>query len=153
MNDKAAEIGCTATTFTNPTGLYDSRQLTTARDMLLITNYALQIDEFEEIATAVTFSPSISNATNHPDASAWTWTQANAMTQETSNYYYKGSKGIKTGNLTKTGRSIITEATQEGNSYLVILLNAPFVDENDELTYYHIEDATNLLNWAFQSLS
>lgn len=75
------------------------------------------------------------------------------MTQETSNYYYKGSKGIKTGNLTKTGRSIITEATQEGNSYLVILLNAPFVDENDELTYYHIEDATNLLNWAFQSLS
>lgn len=153
MNDKAAEIGCTATTFTNPTGLYDSGQLTTARDMLLITNYALQIDEFEEIATAVTFSPSISNATNHPDASAWTWTQANAMTQETSNYYYKGSKGIKTGNLTKTGRSIITEATQEGNSYLVILLNAPFVDENDELTYYHIEDATNLLNWAFQSLS
>ena len=96
-----------------PPVFHDSRQLTTARDMLLITNYALQIDEFEEIATAVTFSPSISNATNHPDASAWTWTQANAMTQETSNYYYKGSKGIKTGNLTKTGRSIITEATQE----------------------------------------
>ncbi|MFR0950855.1 MAG: hypothetical protein ACLSFT_10175 [Ruminococcus callidus] len=40
MNDTAAEIGCTATTFANPTGLYDTRQQTTARDMLTITNYA-----------------------------------------------------------------------------------------------------------------
>ena len=28
MNDTAAEIGCTATTFANPTGLYDTRQQT-----------------------------------------------------------------------------------------------------------------------------
>ena len=127
MNDTAAEIGCTATTFANPTGLYDTRQQTTARDMLTITNY--------------------------PDASAWNWTQANSMTLEDSSYYYEGAKGIKTGNLSKTGRSIITEATRDENTYLVILLNAPFEDADGKLQYYHLDDATSLLNWAFRSFA
>ena len=82
INDTAAEIGCTATTFANPTGLYDTRQQTTARDMLTITNYALSLDGFEGIATATAFTPTTANPANHPDASAWNWTQANSMTLE-----------------------------------------------------------------------
>ena len=153
MNDTAAEIGCTATTFTNPTGLCDNRQQTTARDMLTITNYALSLDGFEEIATATSFTPKTANPMNHPDASAWNWTQANSMALEDSSYYYEGAKGIKTGNLSKSGRSIITEATQDENTYLVIAMNAPFEDSDGKLQYYHIEDATRLLNWAFQSFA
>lgn len=153
MNETAQEIGCTATTFSNPTGLYDARQMTTARDMLMITNYALNLDGFEEIATAGTFSPSSSNPANHPDASAWSWTHANPMMLETSDYFYEGVKGIKTGNLDKAGRSIITEATRDENTYLVILLNAPFYDEDGELQFYHLEDASSLLDWAFSSFS
>lgn len=153
MNDTAAEIGCTATTFANPTGLYDTRQQTTARDMLTITNYALSLDGFEEIATATAFTPTTANPANHPDASAWNWTQANSMTLEDSSYYYEGAKGIKTGNLSKTGRSIITEATRDENTYLVILLNAPFEDADGKLQYYHLDDAASLLNWAFRSFA
>ena len=153
INDTAAEIGCTATTFANPTGLYDTRQQTTARDMLTITNYALSLDGFEEIATATAFTPTTANPANHPDASAWNWTQANSMTLEDSSYYYEGAKGIKTGNLSKTGRSIITEATRDENTYLVILLNAPFEDADGKLQYYHLDDATLLLNWAFRSFA
>ncbi len=37
MNQKAAEIGLTATHFTNPTGMYDKDQYTTARDMAILT--------------------------------------------------------------------------------------------------------------------
>lgn len=153
MNETAQEIGCTATTFANPTGLYDARQMTTARDMLTITNYALSLDGFEEIATTTSFSPSSSNLANHPDAAAWSWTHANPMMLETSDYYYDGAMGIKTGNLDKAGRSIITEATKDGNAYLVILMNAPFYDEDGELQFYHLEDAASLLNWAFSSFS
>lgn len=153
MNEAAAEIGCTATTFANPTGLFDVKQQTTARDMLTITNYALSLDGFEEIATAATFTPSTANPVNHPDASSWNWTQANSMMLEDSSYYYQGARGIKTGNLSKSGRSIITEATRDENTYLVILMNAPFEDSDGELQYYHIEDATTLLNWAFKSFA
>ena len=75
------------------------------------------------------------------------------MALEDSSYYYEGAKGIKTGNLSKSGRSIITEATQDENTYLVIAMNAPFEDSDGKLQYYHIEDATTLLNWAFQSFA
>lgn len=47
MNQKALEIGCTATNFTNPNGLYDEAQCTTARDMAIITEYALKVPHFE----------------------------------------------------------------------------------------------------------
>ena len=32
-------------------------------------------------------------------------------------------------------------------------MNAPFEDSDGKLQYYHIEDATTLLNWAFQSFA
>lgn len=153
MNDKAAELGCTNTTFTNATGLYESQQTTTARDMLTIVNYALSLKDFEEIATTVEFSPSSKNPENHGDASHWKWTQANSMVLEDSDYYYSGASGIKTGNLTKSGRSIITQATRDGETYLVVLMNAPFTDEHDKLQFYHLEDAAKLLDWAFSTFS
>ena len=85
--------------------------------MLTITNYALSLDGFEEIATATAFTPTTANPANHPDASAWNWTQGidDAGGQFRSSHR-QGAKGIKTGNLSKTGRSIITEATRDENT-------------------------------------
>lgn len=153
MNQKAQDLGCTSTTFTNTTGLYDPAQTTTARDMLAITNYALSLDDFEEIATTEEYSPNITNTSNHPGYTEWVWTHSNTMMQESSDYYYAGAEGIKTGNLSESGRSIITKATRDGNTYLVVLMNAPFTDENEKLQYYHLEDAAALFQWAFSSLS
>lgn len=75
------------------------------------------------------------------------------MMDETDQYYYKGTAGIKTGNLESYGRNIITMATKGDISYLLILMKAPFDDEDGELQYYHMEDATNLLDWAFKDFS
>jgi D-alanyl-D-alanine carboxypeptidase (penicillin-binding protein 5/6) len=152
MNEKAAEIGCVGTNFTNPTGLYDSYQITTARDMLKITQYALQNDTFKEIATTASYVPTSKNA-NHPASNSLKWTHTNTMMDETDQYYYKGAAGIKTGNLESYGRNIITMATKGDISYLLILMKAPFDDEDGELQYYHMEDATNLLDWAFKDFS
>ena len=44
-------------------------------------------------------------------------------------------------------------ATKGDISYLLILMKAPFDDEDGELQYYHMEDATNLLDWAFKDFS
>lgn len=148
MNDKAEAIGCENTHFTNSTGLYDSQQFTTANDMLKIVNYALENETFKKIATTSEFTVKSSNTQNH--SGAWTFTQANSMTQEDSEFYYEGAQGIKTANLDKCGRSIITMCSRDGLTYIVILMNAPFYDEDDDLQYYHIEDATALLDWAFE---
>ncbi|MBQ9472424.1 MAG: D-alanyl-D-alanine carboxypeptidase, partial [Ruminococcus sp.] len=41
MNDKAAELGCTGTNFTNPFGIHSIDHYTTARDMYIMTKYAM----------------------------------------------------------------------------------------------------------------
>lgn len=153
MNQKAQELGCTSTTFTNSTGLYDAAQTTTARDLLMITNYALSLDDFEEIATTKEYAPNISTSSNHASTTEWVWTHSNTMLQKSSDYYYEGAAGIKTGNLNETGRSIITMATQDGDTYLAVLMNAPFTDDENNLKYYHLEDTTTLFRWAFSSLT
>ena len=46
MNDKAAELGCTNTHFANPHGYHDDDHYTTARDLALIAQAAMQVDLF-----------------------------------------------------------------------------------------------------------
>lgn len=152
MNEKAAEIGCTGTNFTNATGLYDAYQITTARDMMMITQYALQNEQFKEIATAESYVPTSENE-GHSASSALKWVHTNSMMDATDQYYYEGVAGIKTGNLELYGRNIITMATKGDVTYLVVLMKAPFKDDDGELQYYHLEDATSLLDWAFADFS
>ncbi len=52
MNQKAAEIGCKGTHFANATGMPDANHYTTARDMALITRYALSVEGFETYFSA-----------------------------------------------------------------------------------------------------
>ncbi|MBQ9110935.1 MAG: D-alanyl-D-alanine carboxypeptidase [Oscillospiraceae bacterium] len=150
MNDKAKALGCTQTNFTNPTGIYNAAQKTTAADLAIITKYALSLGRFEDIATASTFS---TYTPNESPSTGWTWAHSNTMIEATSPYYVKGVKGLKTANMTTQGRSIVCEASRDGNSYLIILLAAPFEDSDGDLQYYHQADAANLLNWAFEHFS
>lgn len=49
MNERAVEIGCTGTEFTNPHGIQDNIQHTTARDIAKIIDVALENEKFVEI--------------------------------------------------------------------------------------------------------
>ncbi len=147
MNAKATELGCTQTNFTNVTGVYDIAQKTTADDLAKITLYALDNSKFETSATTVNFKPFSLNTERHEDD--WSWTHSNLMVLSANERYYEGARGIKTANLSKQGRNIITMASRDGNHFLVILLAAPFEDSDGKLKYYHIDDACSLFNWAF----
>ena len=148
MNAKAKELGCTQTNFTNVTGIYDISQQTTARDMTKITQYALSVSKFLNFASAVSYAPETQNSERHK-MDEWIWTHSNAMMQENSAYYLEGVKGIKTANLNQQGRSIVCQGTKDGNTFLVVLLSAPFTDAEGVLKYYHMTDAGDLLKWAF----
>ena len=50
MNEKAEELGCQNTNFTNPHGLPDESHVTSAYDMALITKAALQYDMFQTVS-------------------------------------------------------------------------------------------------------
>lgn len=56
MNSRAQELGCTNTVFTNPTGLPDDNQHTTAHDLALIMQAAINTDGFRDIASATSYT-------------------------------------------------------------------------------------------------
>ena len=154
MNKKAEELGLENTHFTNPTGLYDPDQYTTARDMATLTQYAIKVPMFETIATTFTYKPSVPNPHSHPDTDEWVWRHSNTMMDEESEqYYYAGTRGIKTANLELGGRNIVTIASRDGNNYLAVLLKSPLSDPDGNIVYSHLDDAINMFNWAFSHFS
>lgn len=152
MNKKAAEIGAENTFFTNPHGLYDPKQVTTAKDMSIITQYALTVPGFEDIATTEDYQLNPKNA-NPQHSSDWKISHSNIIMSAASDYYLYGVKGIKTGNLQISGRNIVTMGSSNGIKYLLVLLNSPFYNEDGDSRYYHIIDGYNMMNWVFENFS
>lgn len=153
MNEKAEKIGLSSTHFTNPTGMYDVNQYTTARDMAVLTEYALTVPNFDKICSAYSYNPSVPNLENHPDHNDWVWYHSNSMMDSESDYYYPGVRGVKTGNLEMGGRNIVSLASKDGHNYLLVAMKSPLSDEDGNVTFYHLEDAEYLLNWAFNHFS
>lgn len=127
MNQKAAEIGCTNTHFVNSNGLFDENHYSTAYDMYLITKYALQYEKFREIVATPSYD---TGPTNKQDNLHWDST--NKMIVEGSGFYYPEITGVKTGTLEEAGRCLITTAEKDGYEYLLVMMGAPYIDENGD---------------------
>ena len=144
MNEKAEELGCENTHFMNPDGLHDDDHYTTARDLYKITTYALTLPHFFEI----------SNTTEYRcKGDDYTLTTTNYLIDQYrgGEYYYRYAQGIKTGTTDEAGRCLVTTATADGNSYILVLLGAPYkAGEMEE--YYTFTDAADLFRWALVDL-
>ena len=154
MNEKAAELGCTDTHFTNPHGLHDDEHYTTARDLAVITQYAMMLPEFMDITntTNIYYKPAGGPAADEKRLLVTT----NRLIHKTLDpqYYYQYAQGIKTGSHDQAGYCLVSTAKKNGLSYLCVALGAPSVDENGNRITAHGEcsDSINLYNWAFDNL-
>lgn len=142
MNAKAAELGCTNTHFENPDGLHNKNHYTTARDLVKITNYALTLPNFQKISNTVSY-------TCEGDDTALRTT--NLLIDGNSEYYYTYAKGIKTGTTDQAGRCLVTTASADGQSYMLVLLGAPY-EEGVQEEYFTFLDAAELFRWCLTSL-
>ena len=104
MNERAAELGCTNTHFTNPHGLNNPNHYSTARDMVTITKYAMSLPLFTEITstTAYNYYP-----VGHPEKEKTANTTNRLLTNyaysDGTSYYYRYATGIKTGSHDQAG--------------------------------------------------
>lgn len=151
MNQKAQEIGAAHTHFTNPHGLPDDNQYTTAKDMYLITKYAMEMDPiFMTIASTDSYTLPATNK----HAAERTINHTNSMMSESRGgaQYSPYVRGIKTG-ASNTGRNLVSTATKDAYSYTLVTLNAPRYYENgDEITdNQSFVDAKQLYTWAFDN--
>ena len=142
MNDKADELGCENTHFANPDGLHNDDHYTTARDLYKITTYALTLPRFKEICNTTRY---FCQGDDYPLITT------NYLIDNSTPYYYTYAEGIKTGTTDQAGRCLVTTATADGNSYILILLGAPYkAGEQEE--YYTFLDAAALFRWALVEL-
>lgn len=114
MNDLAARLNLKNTHFSNPTGLYDETQYTTAHDIAMLIKYAISNPTFNKI-----FSTK-----SRP------WINADGSTsilvsQNTLFWAYNGVDGGKVGFNNEEQYSVITTATRNNQRLISVVLYGP----------------------------
>jgi len=142
MNEKAAELGCKNTNFTNPHGLHNDNHYTTAKDLYIIANYALTLPNFAEISNTVTY---LIKGDDYP------LTTTNYMIDPSreSDYYYLYCRGIKTGYTDEAGRCLVSTAIADGYAYMCITLHAPGGSED---SIGSMLDSREFYRWALTNI-
>jgi D-alanyl-D-alanine carboxypeptidase (penicillin-binding protein 5/6) len=131
MNDEAIALGVEQTHFSNPHGLEDPNNYTTARDLAIITAYAYR-------------QPSFVDYVNHK---FWEIRYINrGITEKMENTnrmleVYPGCNGVKTGTSTDAGECLVAAAKQDGVQLIAVVLNS----------ISRWKDATKLLDYGFKS--
>ncbi len=134
MNEKAAEIGMTATNFSNSSGINDPENYSTVRDIALMSKYLIE---------------------KYPDYYPWygektfTWdrTGGDPIKQGNRNpllYKSIGVDGIKTGYLAVEKYSLAS--TMQKNTRRIIAVGSGFPTKN-----FRSSESLKLLNWGFRN--
>ncbi|MCF6096750.1 D-alanyl-D-alanine carboxypeptidase [Thermovorax subterraneus] len=129
MNQKAREIGAENTSFKNPHGLDEPGHYTTARDLALITRYALNIPKFKEI---VSTKDIVINEGKYPRHIYNT----NRLLRISDNI-----DGVKTGYTGKAGKCLVATAQKNGFRLISIVLGAQD----------HFSTSLRLINYGFDN--
>ena len=146
MTEKAADLGCSNTTFLNPDGIDKDGHSTTANDLLKIALYARKQPLIAEIVATKQVTVTFASGQTK------TWVNSNRLLQS-GGYTYAGATGMKTGTTDAAGNCLISCVTRDVDSdndgkndkqrtVMCILLGA----KTDALRY---EESIELLNLGF----
>ena len=115
MNEKAKQLGLKNTKFSNPIGLYDENNYSSAKDVSTLLIYALKNTKFKEIFTTKNYT-STNGVKMKSTIESYNSKNGNADL----NYI----TGAKTGYIKKAGYCLVTTAEIDGVEYLLVTLNA-----------------------------
>ena len=144
MNDEAKAVGCTGTTFVDPCGL-NPNNITTARDAYLILRALTAYDVF----STVVGTPSYDMGTNDRYTTPGTYIIQTTDKLITSSYHRDYTKGGKTGSLGEW-QNFAGWHSQDGESYISILLNVPYDADPEGMRPALVETAT-IMDWVFDT--
>src|SRR5690242_9903852 len=109
MNDTAQKLGMTQTSYVNPNGLPDDRQITSARDLgILARAFIRDLPEYEYYVhiPAIRFGRRVTHNFNKLIGR------------------YPGADGFKTGFICASGYNLVASATRNGKRLIAIVLGA-----------------------------
>ncbi len=145
MNEKAKELGAVNTNFENPHGLPNDSHLTTAYDLAMIANYAMDNDTFRKIVQAEWY---IIQPTNEQPEQRPLKNRNRLMWDRTANIpsegqyiapYYEFATGVKTGYTPEAGYCLVASAKYGNREVLAVVMksqpNIVFADSKKLLDY------------------
>ena len=142
MNEKAKELGATATSFRNPSGLPDPEHLTTPHDLALFLREAIENEKFIDIATTPYKTITM---INNPERTI-VINNKNYMINKNSKYYYQYAICGKNGYTTKANHTYVSTAEKDGHILIGAFLNA--TDKNQNFF-----DMQSVFNYGFDNFS
>ena len=148
MNQRAVEMGCTDTHFTNAHGLDDPEQYTTARDMVKIVMAAIENDTFCEVFGAVGYKVP---PTNRTEEERIIETDNHLIYQLIlSKFNRKEVTGGKTSSTGGSGSSLVCTAEKNDMKLICLVMGTERKAENGRVSYYgNFEEMFDLLDFAF----
>jgi len=120
MNEKALELGCKNTHFTNPSGLHDTNHYSTAYDLAQIAKYCMKNETFR---TIVAMPSCTIEATDKYEERHFKST--NEMLNPKSQYYNENVIGIKTGYTSQAKNCLIAGFSKNNMELISVVLGAP----------------------------
>ena len=141
MNEKALELGCTNTHFTNPYGISDEDHLTTAHDMAIIMAAALQNESYRKISTTSDYTMPATNK----NSEARNLVNGNQFIK-TPKYAYEYYIGGKTGFTNLSAYTIAAGAQKDGTTLIAVVLGA----SSSEVRY---SELISLFEYGFATYS
>lgn len=137
MNKKAKELGLSHTHFTNADGLHDMDHYSTAKEIALLLDKALDEPEFYKVFTSKSYLTS--KSTSHPDG---IWMSSTLFDQlDTSSFPSGELLGGKTGYTDEAGLCLASLAVIDGQEYILVTAKAPGSHQTEPL---HIMDAVSI---------
>ena len=149
MNRRAGTLGCKNTHFMNPHGLHNEQHYTTAYDLALITDAALEHDLFRTVIK----TPSYTIPANDTHGEIHFFNTNGLI----SNLYYSGYVydkciGGKTGSTDEAGRCLMSVSEKGEDTYIsVILGSGPIPGPNGDLIQGQFSESIKLFNWGFDN--
>ncbi len=128
MNSRAKELGLTATTFKNCTGLDEEGHLTSAHDVAVISGELIKHSLITDYSTV--WMDSLRNGESQ-------LVNTNKLVR-----FYKGTTGLKTGTTSKAGYCLSATATRDGLSLVAVVMAG-------ETGTDRFEGAKKLLDYGF----
>ena len=147
------ELGCTNSCFYNVHGLSGTQQYTTARDLAIITEAALENELFTTMFCAANYTVP---ATNKSDERYIMTTNYMLSDESVKNHVDSRVTGGKTAAASLTNRSLICTAEVGSSRYLCIVMGAEAKVSDDGfvvLRYGSFEETKAVLNYGFQNFA
>ena len=146
MNEKARELGCLNTHYSNVHGLHDEQTYTTARDICRLMEAALENEVFRTMFTAETYSIAATNKSEAREVQT-----SNNMMIKGNKFYDARVTGGKTGSTNQAGRCLVVTAEANGMNLLGIVMGAvPTYQQEGIILDYHgnFEEMKALLDYG-----